>query len=226
MGVPPRSNAWSWLIASTLVVGLVAIWVLRSSEDSTARDALPQVERTARAPSVSPPPEPPVRAESPPPPAEPPRQEPVLPDKELEFDPARKHPVDLAQLRERMPDNLYWKIGAPTKDPQVLREREAEERRWNTLFGKVQSSTATEEEIHEYYAHRRQVSEDFIAFARAVLDQYGPQLPEQEKGLYELSIRMHTTRLEELPGQIDDALARKHLQDGRREQWQRAQNRP
>ena len=229
MGVPRRSNAWSWLLASLLVAGLLAVWLHFSREDSDVGDALRQEERMARAPGVPSAPAPSARAEPvspPPPPVEPPRPETVLPDKALEFDPARQHPVNLARLRERMPDNLYWKLGAPTEDPEVLRERESEERRWNTLFGKVQSNTATEAEIQEYYAHRRQVSEDFIAFARAVLDEYGAQLPEQERGLYELSIRMHTTRLQEMPGQIDDALARKHAQDGRREQWQRAQNRP
>lgn len=132
--------------------------------------------------------------------------------------PAR-HPVDLEVLRELLPDNLYWEMSAPTKEPEVLRKREEEARRWNALFGKVQSNTASEEEIHQYYEHRRRVSEDAIAFASTVLERYGAQLPEQEQGLYALSIRMHRTRLEELPRQQEEALARKRLQDQRREEW-------
>ena len=116
-------------------------------------------------------------------------------------------PVDLEPLRRRLPDNLYWRIGAPTKDPQVLRWREEEERHWNGLNRKVLSHTATEEEIREYYGHRRKVSEDLMVFARLVLQEYGAQLPEAERGLYELSLWMHYTRLEELPQQLQSALA-------------------
>jgi len=134
-------------------------------------------------------------------------------------DESRPHPVDLNHLREQLPGNLYWRIGAPTKDPHVLRQREEEERHWHLLNGKVLSSTATEEEILTYYDHRRQVSEDFMAFATLVLREYGERLPEPERGLYELSLRMHRTRLEELPAQIEDALARKRLQDQRRAAW-------
>ncbi len=127
--------------------------------------------------------------------------------------------MDLVKLRERLPDNLYWSLGAPTTDPTELRQREEEAQRWSTLNGKVVSNTATEEEIHQYYEHRREVSEDFIEFARTVLQEYGDQLPDQERGMYELSIRMHSTRLEELPREIDEALARMHLQDERRQRW-------
>ncbi|HEX5746354.1 MAG TPA: hypothetical protein VFZ09_08920 [Archangium sp.] len=134
--------------------------------------------------------------------------------------PAR-HPVDLEKLRALLPGNLYWEMGVPTKDPEVLRKRDEEGRRWNELYGKVQSNTATEQEIHQYYEHRRKLSEDSIAFASAVLEQFGPQLPEQEQGLYALSIQMHRTRLEELPRQIEEALARKSAQDQRREAWRR-----
>lgn len=134
-------------------------------------------------------------------------------------DEPRRHPVDLAKLRERLPDNLYWELGVPTKDPSVLQKRAEDGRRWNELYGKVQSNTATEQEIRQYYEHRRAVSEDFIEFASLVLQEYGPQLPEQERGMYELSIRMHRTRLEEIPRQTEEALARQRDQEQRRENW-------
>jgi len=126
--------------------------------------------------------------------------------------PSRARSVDLNRLRERLPDNLYWRLGVPTKDPRVLRWREEQERHWNRLNSKVLSNTATEEEIREYYGHRRKVSEDLMTFARLVLEEYGTQLPETERGLYELSLRMHHARLEELPQQLQAALARKRPQ--------------
>src|SRR5262249_13041055 len=39
------------------------------------------------------------------------------------------YPVDLVKLRAKLPDNLYWQLGAPTQDPQVLQVRAEEERR-------------------------------------------------------------------------------------------------
>lgn len=134
-----------------------------------------------------------------------------------------EHPVDLAHLRALIPDNTYWRLGAPTDDPQDLKMRAEDKQRWNELYGKVLSGTGTEEEVRRYFEHRRQVSEDYIEFAKLLLDEYGERLPEQERGLYELSIKMHTTRLAELPRQIEDALARKQEQDRRREEWRRSQ---
>lgn len=127
--------------------------------------------------------------------------------------------VDLDVLRAKLPDNTYWRLGAPTKDPEILRARVDEERRRNDLYGKVLSNTASEEEIRSYYAERRKISEDYIEFASTALKEYGDRLPEQERGLYELSIKMHKKRLSEVPAQIDDALARKKAQDRRRDEW-------
>lgn len=134
-----------------------------------------------------------------------------------------EYPVDLERLRARIPDNLYWRMGAPSTDPQVLQMRAEDKERWNHLFGKVQSGTASEEEIRRYYDHRRQVSEDYIAFARLVLQEYPTELPERDRGLYQMSIEMHTTRLAEIPRQIEEAMTRKQAQDQRREEWRRSQ---
>lgn len=219
MGVNPRSKILPWLATVSAIVllgvGLAAVFGTGPSTD----DASGHTQRTA---TPEPAPEPGLRATSAPPVLAavtdaglPP--EPVAGSAPAEA-PAR-HPVDLEKLRELLPGNLYWEMGVPTKDPEVLRKRDEEGRRWNELYGKVLSNTATEQEIHQYYEHRRKVSEDSIAFASLVLEQYGAQLPEQEQGLYALSIRMHRTRLEELPRQIEEALARKNLQDQRRQEW-------
>ncbi|MCC6556575.1 MAG: hypothetical protein IT372_26750 [Polyangiaceae bacterium] len=130
-----------------------------------------------------------------------------------------EYPVDLEALRARMPDNLYWLLGAPTDDPMVLQQRAEEEVRWNELFGKVQSGTASEEEIADYYDHRQRLSEDYLAFATAVLEEHRDDLPERDVGLYELSRDLHRKRLAEIPRQLEAALARKKEQDERRAAW-------
>lgn len=141
------------------------------------------------------------------------------PDKDTGSEIGNEYPVDLERLRARIPDNLYWRFGAPTADPLLLQARAEEEKQWNQLFGKVQSGTGTEEDIRRYYDHRRQLSEDYIEFARLVLAEHAGELPERDRGLYELTIRMHETRLAEIPRRIEEALARKQEQDRRREEW-------
>lgn len=137
----------------------------------------------------------------------------------------RGYPVDLERLRAQLPDNLYWQLGAPTDDPRELQERAEEQKRWEDLFGKVQSNTASEEEVRRYYEHSRRVSEDYIQFASLVLAQHRDELPEHDQGLYELSIKMHRSRLAEIPRQIEGALARTQAQDRARDEWQRSAGR-
>ncbi|WP_232293552.1 hypothetical protein [Stigmatella aurantiaca] len=132
------------------------------------------------------------------------------------------YPVNLEQLKQRLPENLYWKTAAPTKDPQLLQERAEQERHQNALFGKIQAGDASEEEIQQYYDYRRQLSEDYLSFAALLLSEQGEQLPERDRGVLELSIQMHRGRLKELPRQREEALARKELQDRRREEWRRS----
>lgn len=130
-----------------------------------------------------------------------------------------EHPVDLEALRSAMPDNVYWSMGAPTSDPEVLAFRRTEKARWEAELGKIQSGTASEDEIEAYFQHRERVSKDYIAFAEAVLEAHGSSLPPQEVGLYALSKEMHQTRLDELPTDRSEALERKAEQDARREAW-------
>lgn len=140
--------------------------------------------------------------------------------------PPEQYPVDLELLRAKLPDNLYWEEGIPTRDPEVLKKRAEDKQRWNDLYGKVLSGMATEEEVYAYYTYRRKVSEDFIAFATTVLSEYGDRLPERDRGLYELSINMHRTRLQELPRQEADSLAHRQAQQQRREAWRQGQRTP
>ncbi|WP_375766251.1 hypothetical protein NR798_31735 [Archangium gephyra] len=217
MGLNVRSKILPWLLAASAAVLLILVLAGVFRSGPSTDDAPAQAPRAAvpaqRSPAPEPASTPPVFAAG---------QDAGVAAGPIAASPPEapaRHPVDLEKLRTLLPGNLYWEMGVPTKDPEVLRKRDEEGRRWNELYGKVQSNTATEQEIHQYYEHRRKVSEDSIAFASMVLEQYGAELPEQEQGLYALSIRMHRTRLEELPRQIDEALARKSAQDQRRETW-------
>jgi len=133
--------------------------------------------------------------------------------------PGPDYPVDLEALRARLPDNLYWQLGQPTRDPAILERRAEEERRWNELYGKVLSNGASEEEINRYYDHRRRVSEDYVEFATLVLQEHGDRLSDRDRGMYELSVKLHSARLEEIPRQTADALARREAHQQRREEW-------
>jgi hypothetical protein len=153
----------------------------------------------------------------------PPSSAPDAPPGEGAADDAEMHGswqnVDLDEVRKALPDNLYWQLSAPTKDPQVVEWREAERDRWNTEYGKVLSGTGSEEEIRAYYDYRARLSSDYVEFATYLLDHYGDQLPDQDVGLLKLARRLHLARLEEIPRKVEEALERKHQQDAAREAW-------
>jgi hypothetical protein len=132
-----------------------------------------------------------------------------------------KYPVDLDQLRARLPDNAYWQLGAPTEDPEALRERAEHARRMNELYGKVLSGTGSDDEIRRYYEERRRISQDYIQLSALVLSEVGDRLPDRDRGLYQLTIQMHRDRLAAIPRELDQAIARKKEQDRKREEWTR-----
>ena len=127
--------------------------------------------------------------------------------------------MSLEQLQAEIPRNRYWVDWAPTEDPEVLERRQADKAAWNDLHGKVLSGTASDSEIGAWIDHRRQVSQDAIEFAQRVLAEHGSELPDRDRGLLELAISMHRTRLDELPRQESEARARKVEQDRRRAAW-------
>jgi hypothetical protein len=127
--------------------------------------------------------------------------------------------VDLEAIRAEMPDNLYFRMSAPTDDPAVLEQRDAERARWNDEYGKVLSGTATEAEIDTFYEHRRRVSADSVEFASYVLDHHRGELPPRDVELLELGRRLHLARLAEIPRKHQEAYARKRQQDEARARW-------
>jgi hypothetical protein len=170
------------------------------------------------APALSPqgtaPPPAPVAAR--PPPA------PLLAAAEAAPDAPPRSSVDLEVLRRQLPDNLYWSLGVATDDPAVLEARAAQARRWNAALGKVQAGEASDEELHAYFEHQRRLHQDYLDFSAQVLATSGDQLSERDRGLFELSAKMHHDRLAELPAQEAEAVARKQLQDQRRAAWEAA----
>ncbi|GHG62775.1 hypothetical protein GCM10012319_01790 [Comamonas sp. KCTC 72670] len=222
-------NAWrkglpGIVVALTLVV-VALVYALRSEVEPASPEVAAVAEPVA-------PPAPAQHGGRTP--APPPRSMPVPAPVDLTRPPEpvedentpKVHPVDLQVIRARLPHNLYWEMAAPTKDPAVLEQREASTRHWNELYGKVLSAEASVEQIREYYGHRRKVSEDFITFSQAVLSQYDDVLPDRDRGLYELSIDMHRTRLAELPAQEQDALERREAHERRREAWRQGRQEP
>ena len=127
--------------------------------------------------------------------------------------------VDLDEVRRAMPDNLYFKLSAPTQDETVEAERAAERARWNVLYGKMLSGTGTGDEIRSYYDQRARLSSDYLEFTTYLLDHYRDTLPERDVGLLELARRLHAARLQEIPRQVEEAFARKRRQDEARAAW-------
>lgn len=133
--------------------------------------------------------------------------------------------VDLDAVRAEMPDNVFWTMSSPTKDPEVLRARDEERARWNVEYGKILSNTATAEEIDAYYAHRQKLSADYVEFAGYLLAEYGEQLPRRDVALLKLAVDLHLARLEEIPRQMAEAHARREAHDATRRAWLEEQRR-
>ncbi len=121
---------------------------------------------------------------------------------------SKPFPVDLGELKKKMPDNVYWENDAPTEDEAVLRRRRTREVELNRLLGKVQANEATVVEINQYYDQLERVSNDHLAFAEAVLNTGGEDLSERDRGLLEYGVVLHTQKLKELKVQRADALRR------------------
>lgn len=131
--------------------------------------------------------------------------------------------IDLREARELMPDNMYWKLGAPTKDPQVLAEREEERKRRNEEYGRVLAGDASEDEVREYYDYRKRLSSDYLEFSEFMARRHKGSGPEQFVSMLELATKMHADRLAQLPAQLEDALQRAREREKIREDWRRQQ---
>lgn len=131
--------------------------------------------------------------------------------------------IDLREARELMPDNLYWKFGAPTKDEKVLAEREAEKARLNEQYGRVLSGDAGEDDVKAYYDHRRRLAADYVEFAEFMQRKLRDSSNEQLRGMIDLALKMNAEKLRLLPSELEDALARSRERAQIREDWRRQQ---
>ncbi len=197
-----------WMVLGLTVVAALGLswWLQRPLPPSPAPVSAPVAVAPAERPAVA----------SPAPPTPPPAPVDLGPLEPQE----QPYPVDLNELRRELPTNLYWTTSMPTSDPEVLEARAAESRKWNAQLGKVQAGEASADEVHAYFEHQRQVSQDALDFSAHVLNRYGEQLPERDRGLFELSAKMNRDKLADLPRLEAEAMARKALQDERRAAWQ------
>jgi hypothetical protein len=190
------------LLFVVVLLGAAAWWRLGRA----AAPPAPSAQPAAKAPPAAPPAQP----ESPPAGATP----------EAPADaPLGLGSVDLEQVREALPDNLYWQTAAPTDDPALLEEREREKAYRNEQYGKILSGTGSDAEILDYYDYRMRASTDYVQFADYLLEHYGSDLSDQDQTLLHVARRLHLARLEEIPRRLQEARERKAQQDEVRRAW-------
>lgn len=117
--------------------------------------------------------------------------------------------IDLATVREALPDNRYWTELMPTQDPAELRRRQSVKEERNRLFGRIQTGRADVDEIHAHYDEREAISRDNVAFAEYLLQHHANDLSERDLGLVVLARNMNRDRLAQLPDERARALARR-----------------
>jgi hypothetical protein len=129
--------------------------------------------------------------------------------------------IDLREAKALMPDNIYWQQGAPTKDPEELARREAEKKKRNEEYGRVLAGDASEEEVQAYYDYKKRVSEDYLEFSEFMARRYKSTDHKEMVGLLDMAMKMHAEKLNQLPAELEDALARAREREKLREDWRR-----
>lgn len=214
----PRRAALPSLLLVALVAGGVLLY--RSRADV----APPAVATPQAGPAGGPAPEANRRADPEPAAASAAADEPTLPPGFEPDDPAVAWAeVDLDEVREALPDNLYWSTHVPTHDAAILAEREREATRWRELRTRVESANASEAEVDEYFAHRRRVHGDAVEFTTYLIDHYGDVLPERDLAMLHVARRLNQARLFELPRRHAEAQERRVRQEEARRLWREQQ---
>jgi hypothetical protein len=140
--MPSRRALLGGVLAAGLLLAGLALRRVAGDGGAGTPAARPDAGRPAVAPRTPGPTRAPSSSDSPPP-----AEAPSLDDMQTPW-----AKVDLNALRAELPDNLYWKMASPTKDPAVIEARARERERWNVEYGKILSNTATPDEIDTYYA--------------------------------------------------------------------------
>lgn len=128
--------------------------------------------------------------------------------------------VDLEEVRQALPRNAYWELGAPTEDPEVQRRRAEEKVDRNRRFGLVQAGTASVAQVDAYYDERERISEDYVVLTSHLLETYPDLIPERDVAMLELARDMNAKRLLQLPQERARAHDRRLQQDEARERYQ------
>jgi hypothetical protein len=127
--------------------------------------------------------------------------------------------IDFDEIKRALPDSTYWKMAFPTSDENLKAEREKIRAEWAAQAAKIQSNTATDEEIDAYYAEQQKLSTDYLEFLVYLADHYGNLVPRGEVGALKLAGEMHLARMEEFPRKIAEAKARRAEHEKARQEW-------
>lgn len=210
-----RPGVWLAVVGSLAVLAVVVVLLeARRPSPPPAEKALPPPPNEAPAPVASARPEARSREPRPATPASVPQEVPYI--EGLVYG-----EIDLREALALMPDNIYWTQGAPTKDPEVLAAREAERKRRNEEYGRVLSGDASEDEVRAYYDYKKKVSADYLEFSEFMARRYRNSDNKEFVGMLELATKMHAEKLQQLPAELEDALARARERAKIREDWKR-----
>lgn len=124
-----------------------------------------------------------------------------------------------AELRQVLPDNVYWDWAAPTRDPGVLGRRQVRNQRMARQRAKVEANLADAGEIRAFYDEQWKDSMDYVEFFQELLARGGDELPEPDVGLAQRAIEIHQVRLGRIPQRIEEALARRAAYVDRKARW-------
>jgi hypothetical protein len=127
--------------------------------------------------------------------------------------------IDLEALKAKMPDNLFWEMSAPTRDELVREQRRETRALWREQKNLISANLADEYAIRDYFVLQNTLSEDYVAVTNELLDNYSNVLPDRDYQLLLMANRLHSARLQEIPGQLATALENRREFLSRRERW-------
>jgi hypothetical protein len=133
--------------------------------------------------------------------------------------------IDFDEIKKALPDSEYWKMAFPTSDEDLLAERERIRAAWAAQHAKIQSNTATDEEIDAYYGEQQKLSEDYVEFLVYLAEHHANEVPRSAVGALKLAGEMHLARLEEIPRKIAEAKERHAAHEKARQEWLAEQQR-
>ena len=124
-----------------------------------------------------------------------------------------------AELRQILPDNVYWDWAAPTRDPGALGRRQVRNQRMARQRARIEANLADGAEIRAFYDEQWRDSMDYVVFFQELLARGGDELPEPDAGLAQRAIEIHQVRLARIPQRIEEALARRAAYVERKARW-------